>query len=52
MIQFKNLEKQEQTKTKSNMIKIRARINEIGSRKIQSKSWFFEKIRLKVFWPN
>lgn len=47
MLQFKNLEKQKQTKTKSNMwqkvIKIRAGINEIGSRKIQSKRWLFKK---------
>jgi hypothetical protein len=52
MLHLKLLEKQEQAKPKSSrrreIIKIRAEINEIGTKKIQrineTKGWFFEKI--------
>jgi hypothetical protein len=52
MIHLKLLEKQEQENPKTNrrreIIKIRAEINEIETKKIQrineTKSWFFEKI--------
>jgi hypothetical protein len=53
MLHLKLLEKQEQAYLKTNrrreIIKIRAEINEIETKKIQrineTKSWFFEKIK-------
>jgi hypothetical protein len=52
MVNFKLLEKQEQANPKTNtreIIKIRAKINETETKKIQkineTKSWFFEKLK-------
>jgi hypothetical protein len=55
MIHFKLLEKQEQSKHKTNRwretIKIRAKINEIETKKLfkeinETNNWFFEKINM------
>jgi hypothetical protein len=58
MLHLKLLEKQEQAKLKTSrrreIIKIRAKTNEIETKKIQrineTKSWFFEKIN-KIHKP-
>jgi hypothetical protein len=59
ILHLKLLEKQEQAKSKTSrrreIIKIRAKINELETQKAiqrmnETKRWFFEKIRLTSLW--